>query len=224
MASAESVVLANQKSSLRRAMREKRSGLGAGERARASAAAVAQLAALPELRDAVDGRGCIAAFVATQGEIDPAGGLDRARARGARVAFPRVSAASPRLRFHVAAPDDLRAGAFGIAEPPADSPELPPGEMDVMIVPGVAFDRSGRRLGFGGGFYDELLGTPGARPPFVVGLGYDFQLVDACPAGERDARVDCLVTDARVIRCVAAGGTGGGGTGGGGTGGGEVKA
>jgi 5-formyltetrahydrofolate cyclo-ligase len=70
-------------------------------------------------------------------------------------------------------------------------------------VPGLAFDGRGNRLGFGGGYYDEWLAAAAdRRPGLVVGLGYDFQVVDACPADERDARVDCVVTDARVIRCL----------------------
>jgi 5-formyltetrahydrofolate cyclo-ligase len=232
MASAESVALADQKRSLRRAMRDRRSGLGADERARMTAAATAHLTALPEVRAALAGGGCVAGFVATRAEIDPAVALGDARLRGARVAFPRVvvapegvttpvaegvpatsargvdvrvgSGGRPRLRFHLAAPDQLRPGAFGIEEPPDTLPEVRASDVEVMIVPGLAFDERGRRLGFGGGNYDELLGTAAGRPRFVVGFGYDFQVVEACPADGGDAAVDCVVTDARVIRCVPA--------------------
>ena len=209
MASAESVALADQKNSLRRAIGEKRSRLTPDERARAVAAATDRLTALPELRAAAERGACVAGFAAMRAEIDPAAALGRARAAGARVALPRVTAPSddgPRLRFHLATPGDLQPGRFGIAEPDASCPEIQAGDVAVMIVPGLAFDEFGHRLGFGGGYYDEVLsGGPGRRPPFVVGLGYDFQIVPSCPADEHDAQVDCVVTDARVIRCAGTG-------------------
>src|SRR6185503_19648695 len=176
------------------------------ERARAAAAASARLTALPQVDQAAARGECIAGFAATRGELDPRAALDAARAAGARVAFPRVDdAAVPRLRLHLAAPDDLRAGRYGIEEPDAGAPAVAAGDVAVMVVPGLAFDAAGRRMGFGGGYYDELLaGRVTGRPPFVVGFGYDFQVVDACPADERDGRVDCVVTEARVIHCGAA--------------------
>ena len=109
------------------------------------------------------------------------------------------------LRLHLAASGDLRAGRYDIQEPDAGAPGVAPGDGAVMVVPGLAFDAAGRRLGFGGGYYDELLaGRATGQPPFVVGFGYDFQVVDTCPADERDVRVDCVVTEARVIQCGAA--------------------
>jgi 5-formyltetrahydrofolate cyclo-ligase len=71
-----------------------------------------------------------------------------------------------------------------------------------MILPGLAFDRDGRRLGYGGGYYDEAVGRlRAAGRGFLVALGYDFQLVERCPAGDGDVTVDCVVTDAQVVRC-----------------------
>ncbi|HEY8924834.1 MAG TPA: 5-formyltetrahydrofolate cyclo-ligase, partial [Polyangia bacterium] len=130
--------------------------------------------------------------------------------RGGRVAYPRVADDQrPRLRFHLAESADLRAGRFGIPEPPAGNEEVALGQIDLLIVPGVAFDRDGRRLGFGGGYYDELLRTrpaaAGSAAPVVLGLGYDFQIVDACPAEPHDQMIDGVVTDARVIRGAAGG-------------------
>jgi 5-formyltetrahydrofolate cyclo-ligase len=178
------------------------------------------LAALPEVRAAVASGACIAGFMAVLAEIDPAEMLDQARAGGAKIALPRVpprrpaqgdeqddaqrsdSDRGPRLRFHLASASDLRPGRFGIQEPDASFPGVPAQDVAVMIVPGLAFDESGQRLGSGGGYYDEvLMGHGSTRPRLVVGLGYDFQVVDACPAGPEDARVDCVVTDGRVIRC-----------------------
>jgi 5-formyltetrahydrofolate cyclo-ligase len=195
--------LLEDKGALRRAMAQRREAVAPGERRRLSGAASARLVALPQLAD-VAGK-TVAAYVAIpgKGEIDPAAALADCRARGAVAALPRVSAAPPRLRFHRAgAGDALTRGPFGLAEPDAAAPEIAVEAIDVMIVPGLAFDRAGRRLGWGGGYYDEAAGRlRAAGRGFLVGLGYDFQLVPRCPADERDVAVDCVVTDQQVIWC-----------------------
>jgi len=165
----------------------------------------ARLLSLKEVDEVARRAGCVAGFAAVRAEIDPAAALDEVRRRGGRVAYPRVADAErPRLRFHVAESAELRAGRFGIPEPPASNEEVGLGQIDLLIVPGVAFDAEGRRLGFGGGYYDELLGTrpsgAAAAGPVVVGLAYDFQIVDACPAEPHDQMIDGVVTEARVIR------------------------
>jgi 5-formyltetrahydrofolate cyclo-ligase len=111
-----------------------------------------------------------------------------------------VSDTPPRLRFHVIGPDvRLQAGRFGLSEPPATAPELRAGDMAVMLVPGLAFDAAGRRVGFGGGYYDGVIDEARAGGAAVIGFAYDFQIVDRCPAGADDRAVDSVVTDARVI-------------------------
>jgi 5-formyltetrahydrofolate cyclo-ligase len=117
------------------------------------------------------------------------------------VALPRVTAMSPRLRFH-SPTGPLRPGRYGILEPDPDAPEVPAEEVDVFLVPGLAFDEAGGRLGFGGGYYDELGATVRG---LLVGIGFDFQLVERCPTGDGDVAIDCVVTDARVVRCRAPG-------------------
>lgn len=181
-------------------MRQAREALAPGEHARASAAVAARLLDLPE----VAGAGTLATFAAARGEIDPAGAVAARAAAGARVAFPRVVADGlPRLRFHlVLQPGDLQPGAFGILEPQAACPEVAAGELDVVLVPGLAFDPQGRRLGYGGGYYDEVAARlRELGRGFLVGVGFDFQLRDEVPAGEGDVSIDCVVTDARVVRC-----------------------
>jgi 5-formyltetrahydrofolate cyclo-ligase len=185
-------------------MSERRAGLPAVERRARAEAATERLLALPELAE-LAGR-TIAAYVAVKGELDPAAALERARARGCRVALPRVSREPPRLRFHQVASGDPLApmsGPFGLLEPAAGSPEVAVEDLDVVIVPGLAFDGEGRRLGFGGGYYDGALASVRARAaggPALIGIAYDFQIVDVCPAGDGDLPVDLVVTDARVLR------------------------
>jgi 5-formyltetrahydrofolate cyclo-ligase len=78
---------------------------------------------------------------------------------------------------------------------------VPIESIDVMLVPGLAFDAAGRRLGFGGGYYDAAGRALRERRPasLLVGFAYDFQIVDACPADARDVAVDVVVTERRVL-------------------------
>jgi 5-formyltetrahydrofolate cyclo-ligase len=106
----------------------------------------------------------------------------------------------PRLREQalefapVARWEDLQPGRYGILEPAARIGAVALAEGDVVLVPGVAFDRAGNRLGRGGGFYDRAL-PGGAGSPLRIGVAYDFQLVDSVPHDSRDRPVDAIVTE-----------------------------
>jgi 5-formyltetrahydrofolate cyclo-ligase len=210
-------LLLEEKRALRHAMMARRREVSPAERARLAAAMTARLGALPELVAASTSGGTVAGFVALpgNGEVDPAAALSAAHARGAHVALPRVSAEAPRLRFHgVDFTDDaaLVPGPFGLREPAPSAPEITVESIDVMLLPGLAFDCAGRRLGYGGGYYDEAAGRlRAAGRGFLVGVAYDFQIVDRCPAGEADVGVDCVVTDSQVVRCVPEPSSDGGG-------------
>jgi 5-formyltetrahydrofolate cyclo-ligase len=194
--------LVEQKRALRHLMRTRRERLDAAERVRASRAGAQLLASLPEFQAAR----VFAAFVPTRGEIDLSGAIAARTTSGAQLALPRVFPDPPRLRFFAVTPETpLQPGTYGILEPPVEAPEVAAEELDVLLVPGLAFDLSLRRLGYGGGYYDEtarrLRGAalnPGRG--FLIGVGFDFQLIPSCPAGEADVAIDCLVTDARVVR------------------------
>jgi 5-formyltetrahydrofolate cyclo-ligase len=180
-------------------MAERRLALPAAEREACARAAADRLLALPEL-----GRGgCLSGYVAIRGELDPAAALDGARAAGCAVALPRVDTRwPPRLRFHrVAGAGDLGDGPFGLTEPLPSCPEVPVADIDVMLVPGLAFDAAGRRLGHGGGYYDGTGRELRARraDAVMIGFAYDFQVVDACPADENDVAVDLVVTERRLL-------------------------
>lgn len=152
----------------------------------------------------------IALYSAVHGEVDTSLIFERARRGGKQVAFPVALPNERRLEFHRV--DDLGQlvpGAYGIAEPRAcERTRVDPTTIDVIAVPGVAFDRQGRRLGYGGGYYDRLLGASSTRRGFVVGLAFEDQIVDEVPHDERDAWMDSVVTElstySRII-CVEAG-------------------
>jgi 5-formyltetrahydrofolate cyclo-ligase len=192
-------------------MAERRTALSADARASAARAVAGKLLALPALRaararaEAAGAEACLSGYVAVRGELDPLPALEAARAKGFRVALPRIDATQPRrLTFHVCTgPMDLGGGPFGLTEPLAHCPVVPVEEIDVVLVPGLAFDAAGWRLGMGGGYYDDVgrrlrEGRPEA---LMVGVGYDFQVVDTCPAdGDAgDVPVDFVVTEARVL-------------------------
>jgi 5-formyltetrahydrofolate cyclo-ligase len=196
--------LRDEKRAIRRAMAARREELTAEQRTQMAQSGTELLLDLPEITAAR----VVAAFVSTRSEIDTSRAIDGLRRRGVTVVLPRVSAEllPPRLRFHkVEGPSELVFGIFGLLEPGPGCPEIAPHEIDVFMVPGLAFDARGGRVGYGGGYYDELMAYVRAHPDgpagFFVGFGYDFQLTESCPTGEWDVPIDCVVTDARVVRC-----------------------
>lgn len=109
---------------------------------------------------------------------------------------PRVD--GERLSLHPYRPDRLALHRFGMWEPSADLLVVAPDEIDLVLVPGIAFDRRGYRLGFGGGYYDRFLPTcPAPR----AGITYEFSLLDELPVELHDQRVGWVVTPAQIIDC-----------------------
>lgn len=116
--------------------------------------------------------------------------------QGKRVAYPRV--AGDGLNFvEVGDLTELVPGAFGILEP-SGSRVLPLSRLDMIVVPGVAFDLLGGRLGYGKGFYDRILHQQDAG--WLVGLCFELQLADRLPTETHDVLMDLVVTDRRIVR------------------------
>lgn len=129
----------------------------------------------------------VAGFAAFGDEVDPAGaGFD---------IWPRVGASDAPLSFHRAAAADLVGGIRRIREPRSDAAVAVP---DAVIVPLVAADARGNRLGYGKGYYDRTLARLDAPR---IGVGWDCQIVETVPAEPWDQRLDWLVTPTRTIRC-----------------------
>ena len=159
--------------------------------------AMAHLLARNPLFEAADST---ALFSALGDEPDTRPLFDLLRREGRRVFFPRCRQDGGLDLFRVDAWRDLVPGHFGILEPPRTATPSDPLDLDLMLVPGVAFDARGARLGRGGGFYDRILplrGAPGA--PFLLGLAFAFQLVERVPSDERDRRVDAILTEEGLI-------------------------
>jgi 5-formyltetrahydrofolate cyclo-ligase len=143
-------------------------------------------------------------FYVTHGsEVDTTLMRRMARALGMRVAAPRSDPGDHSMAFHwLDSEDALVPGAYGILQPELSTPRAELGEGVVVLVPGVAFDARGNRVGFGGGYYDRWLAGPG-RGLRTVGLAFDEQLVGSVGVLPHDRPVDGLVTDLRTYDCAA---------------------
>jgi 5-formyltetrahydrofolate cyclo-ligase len=181
-----------RKSALRRATRAARDGLQPDQRARASAAVVDRLRRLPELRRAR----VVALYAAHGSEVDVGALIAPLRARGVTTVLPRVD--GDELRFVTTTADSrLAIGYRGVSEPHGPTIEL--GTIDAIVLPGLAFDPVGGRLGQGGGHYDRLLSE--VRPDALrIGVGHACQIVPRVPREAHDGPVDVVVTDRATYR------------------------
>jgi len=144
------------------------------------------------------GAKCIALYAPAHKETDTAAILEAAFAAGKRVLYPAVCGARMVFR-QVEELGNLAKGSFGILDPCPTGIDHHADEPDLIIVPGVAFDTNGHRIGYGKGYYDRFLRHPG-RKAHLVGLCHDFQLIDGpIPAEEHDIRMELIVTDRRII-------------------------
>jgi 5-formyltetrahydrofolate cyclo-ligase len=177
---------------LRAAARAARRALSDAERRLASQRIVDRLLALPEIRQA----STVLLYAPLREEVDLAGAVSALRERGVRTLFPRVRNADLEL---VAASDllTLQLGHRGVREPAGRA--VDPSVVDVAVVPGVAFDPRGGRLGAGGGHYDRLLAclaADGTR----IGVAFTCQLVPHVPTEPHDQPVDVVITEGGVHR------------------------
>ncbi|MGE4537678.1 MAG: 5-formyltetrahydrofolate cyclo-ligase [Desulfovibrio sp.] len=187
------------KDALRRQMLARRKVQEPDVAARASLAVARQVEALPRYAAARE----VLAYLPIRGEVD-AGILVRSLlASGRRVLLPRCRPDAPGALDLgcLTSLDAAVPGRYGILEPPQDVC-LPPDAYspDVILVPGVAFDMQGGRLGFGGGYYDRLLALPMAAAALTIGLAFAFQLVSHLPAEPWDKSMDIVVTELQTYR------------------------
>jgi 5-formyltetrahydrofolate cyclo-ligase len=141
---------------------------------------------------------CIALYAPAHNETDTAEILAKALAAGKRVLYPAVCGSQMVFR-QVQGMECLAEGCFGILEPCPTGNDHQADEPDLIIVPGVAFDLSGHRIGYGKGFYDRFLQHPD-RTAHLVGFCHDFQLIGGeIPAESHDVRMELVVTDQRIV-------------------------
>ncbi len=159
---------------------------GAGAARRAAGHALSVIGALHEAR-------VVSAYLPIRTELDPMPAMLALHGLGYRLCVPVIEAPRQPLRFRAWRPGvALVPGPFGVATP-ADGEELEP---DILLVPLLAFDASGNRLGYGGGFYDRTLHALRARGAARgYGFAYEGQLVSELPRGVTDAVLDGVVTE-----------------------------
>ena len=183
---------AEQRRAMRVELRERRAGLSPKEQADVAVAVRTRLARIVALERAQ----VVGGYRAIRGEVDLDAALTRLHDGGAMVTVPRVS--GDRLDFMPWSPtSETIAGSFGIYEPINGEP-LPLSQHDVVLVPLVAFDETGQRLGQGGGFYDRAIAAAGASRPLLIGVAHAFQQVRSVPVEAWDMPLDAVVTEERV--------------------------
>jgi len=177
---------------MRRLMRARRKALTKEERERANAAICARLGIAA---DSSGASGPIAVYLASADEIDISDFIREALKRGVQVVAPRWNGETYELaRLRGLAESDLRTGPMKIPEP-AEAEIVHPSKVSTWIVPGLAFTKDGRRLGYGGGWYDRLLALSSGNS-LKIGVAHEFQIADDLPHEPHDVRLDRIVTTA----------------------------
>lgn len=184
------------KPSTRRTMLSRRDAMPAAERATASAEIARRTG---ELLD----RATTVALYAPKGSEVGTEAIDAGvRAAGGRVVYPRIPEHERRLAFHAARVDELVPARFGLREPTADATtQVELDEIDVFVVPGLAFDRAGGRIGWGHGHYDATLAA--APRALTIGIAFECQLVDEVPHDPHDVRLHFVVSELDTYRTFA---------------------
>ena len=175
------------KDELRHALRARRRALSSDEQRRASLAVYERVRAFAPYREARS----VMAYMACRGELDLSPVIADVLARGKTLLLPRCEAPGLMTARRVTDLSQLVSGAYGLMEPAQCCAVFPPEEIDLVFVPGTAFDASGGRLGQGGGYYDRFLARTGA---LRTGVCHDFALTACVPAQAHDVRMDCILT------------------------------
>lgn len=184
----------NSKQALREALLRARILLAPDERAARSRAVAARAAELERYRRART----VGLYAAIGAEVETFELAADAIASGKRVAWPLVREGERALAYATCALGDLVEGPLGTRQPPPSAPRVPLSGLDVVLVPGVAFDLACRRLGRGRGHFDATLL---ALPPEAarIGLAFELQIVPEVPHEPHDVPVDAVVTESRTI-------------------------
>jgi 5-formyltetrahydrofolate cyclo-ligase len=140
----------------------------------------------------------VSGFMPLKSEIKPLPLMRKLAAQGARLALPAVAGrAQPLIMREWVFGEPLIVGVWGIREPKPEAAEVAP---DILLVPLLAFDRAGHRIGYGAGYYDLTITQLRARKPVIAaGLAFAVQEVPTVPATPRDARLDLVLTEREVL-------------------------
>ena len=185
--------LADLKSQIRRDAVARRDALPAAARAAAAEAIAARPFPLKIAPSAI-----VSGFMPLKTEINPLPLMRKLAEAGAQLALPAIDGRGKALIIRAFAfGDALNSGQWGIREPKPGAPEVAP---DILLVPMLAFDRRGNRIGYGAGYYDMTIGKFRATKQVIAcGIAYAAQEIAEVPVSERDARLDLVLTEREVI-------------------------
>jgi 5-formyltetrahydrofolate cyclo-ligase len=184
------------KEQARRTARERLREVQSGYLQEAARLIAEQLWVMPEFSAASS----VLLYAALPGEVPTGEIAHEARRRGIAVVYPRCLDAGQLSLHHVGQESALMAGSrFGILEPAPDCPIVSPADIDVALIPGLAWSRSGHRLGRGAGYFDRLLGSRDWRG-FRCGVFLSLQEMEELPVDRWDVPLDAIVTERGLIR------------------------
>ena len=140
-------------------------------------------------------------YASFRSEVETLSMIKESLGMGKRVILPKVDKAKHVLILsEIKGIEDLTPGYMGIPEPNLhDERPVNLEDIDLVIIPGAAFDHSGNRLGYGGGYYDILLSESKKKIP-VTALAYEEQVIDKIPSEKHDVKVNMIITDNRIIK------------------------
>lgn len=179
------------KTAFREQLLRLRRALNRDERLRLSRIIQQTLLAEPKFRQA----GTVALYSPIDHEVETGQLAEWGFQNGKCLVYPRIC--GDHLEFaRLCSPDEMRVGRFGVLEPECGE-VVPLSAIEVMVVPGVGFDEDGCRLGYGKGYYDRTLHQL-PEGSWVVGLGYEFQVMEALPRHSHDQSLHALITERRI--------------------------
>jgi len=139
----------------------------------------------------------IAFYFAKEKEVSLNSLIGEAILEGKEVFLPRTLVSEKKLVFHqLFTLGELIPGPFGLLEPPVKNPVLEPDKFDIIFVPGIAFDWNKGRIGYGGGYYDRILGSAMGKK---IGVAFSFQVFKELPLEPHDQKVDLVITEKEVF-------------------------
>ncbi len=187
------------KRTIRRETLQKRDSLAKDLKAEKDISILQRIIMLPEFSDAKT----ILFYASFRSEADTMDMIKLSLHLGKLAVLPRVCKKEHILKlYEIKNMDELARGYMWILEPSVDEARLRKlSDIDLVIIPGAAFDTQGNRLGYGAAFYDKLLATLERKIP-IIAPAYEEQIVEKIPAEPHDIKVDKIITDKRVIECV----------------------
>ena len=190
------------KRTIRRETLQKRDSIAKNLKTEKDISILQRIIMLPEFSDAKT----ILFYASFRSEADTMDMIKLSLHLGKLAVLPRVCKKEHILKlYEIKNMDELARGYMWILEPSVDEARLRKlSDIDLVIIPGAAYDTHGNRLGYGAGYYDKLLAKSQILipKPFLIAPAYEEQIVEKIPAEPHDIKVDMIVTDKRVIRCV----------------------